>query len=302
MILILLLSVFFLAVLANESSDLHQATTHRKLPNYDGKGRHRPPLYSKRRWCHRDWPTTEGVWSDEAPFWTSSPSCPNRAFDEKATVDCLKGRTVYTMGNSIGRQALYGILEMLGGASVKREDQRDMCPKHETTWDDSCHNEFAGVKLRYLFMQYMNGFNYNKGVAHRKDLSGGFPYFDLNKIKTELSKLPEYVNATYHPIIHYKSNRRTSLENNTLYQRYIHNYPYKANVGRVWDPIQQQYADTPSYFNKIIPGKAFISSFWMPCFLYFVMVMILNLMTLLFPSSFYCYSSYIYSLHTRQSS
>ena len=206
------------------------------------------------------------------------------------------------MGNSIGRQALYGILEMLGGASVKREDQRDMCPKHETTWDDSCHNEFAGVKLRYLFMQYMNGFNYNKGVAHRKDLSGGFPYFDLNKIKTELSKLPEYVNTTYHPIIHYKSNRRTSLENNTLYQRYIHNYPYKANVGRVWDPIQQQYADTPSYFNKIIPGKAFISSFWMPCFLYFVMVMILNLMTLLFPSSFYCYSSYIYSLHTRQSS
>lgn len=58
---------------------------------------------------------------------------------------------------------------MLGGDLVKREDQRDQCPKHETTWDDSCHSEIAGVKLKYLFMQFPDGFRYSD--------RGGFPYF-----------------------------------------------------------------------------------------------------------------------------
>jgi hypothetical protein len=64
------------------------------------------------------------------------------------------------MGNSVGRQNAFGMVELLGGASVKRENQRDKCPKHETTWDDSCHQDFAGVKIKYLFIQYMDGFNY----------------------------------------------------------------------------------------------------------------------------------------------
>lgn len=130
---------------------------------------HRPPDWMNKRWCHRDWPTHNGTWSDEAPFWVSSPDCPNQAFTQDMTQKCLKGRTIYAMGNSIGRQSVYGVLEMLGGASVKRENQRDACPKHETTWDDSCHSQYQQVKLKYLFMQYMDGFHYEN--------RGGFPFF-----------------------------------------------------------------------------------------------------------------------------
>jgi hypothetical protein len=73
------------------------------------------------------------------------------------------------MGNSVGRQAAFGVVQMLGGELVKREGQRDMCPKHETTWDDSCHQDFAGVKVKYLFMSFIDGFNYTS--------RGGFPFF-----------------------------------------------------------------------------------------------------------------------------
>jgi len=76
---------------------------------------------------------------------------------------------MYAIGNSIGRQALFNMVELLGGNPTKREDQRDMCPKHETTWGDSCHQDFGGVKFKYLYINYPDGFHY----ADRN----GFPYF-----------------------------------------------------------------------------------------------------------------------------
>jgi len=111
------------------------------------------------RWCNRETPVENGVFKLEPPYW-QYPGCPNLPFDTNATQKCMAGRTLYVMGNSVGRQSAFGMVELLGGANVKREDQRDMCPKHETTWDDSCHQEFANVKIRYLFMQFVDGFNY----------------------------------------------------------------------------------------------------------------------------------------------
>lgn len=134
--------------------------------------RDRPALANKKRWCHRDWPVTNGVWVNGAPFWTPNVNCPNRPFGAAEVKKCMKGRTMYTMGNSIGRQYAYGLVDMLGGAQVKREDQRDNCPKHETTWDDSCHSEYEGVKVKYLFMQYMDGFNYGPKTGRK-----GFPFY-----------------------------------------------------------------------------------------------------------------------------
>mmetsp|Transcript_11682 Transcript_11682/g.12599 ORF Transcript_11682/g.12599 Transcript_11682/m.12599 type:complete len:491 (+) Transcript_11682:114-1586(+) len=136
--------------------------------------------------CHRLFPSAGGTWLDLPPYWI--PNCrqnETRVFDHRATAKCLKGRTVYAMGNSVGRQSLFGILEMLGGATVKRENQRDLCEKHETYWGDSCHNEYAGVKLKYLFLQYIDGFNYSD--------RGGFPY--LTEIdKYDRFHLPDTVN------------------------------------------------------------------------------------------------------------
>ena len=160
----------------------------------DNVDHHRPPEYSKKRWCHRDWPTTNGTWMEQAPYWQSSPDCPNRVFDEKMTAACLKGRTIYAMGNSIGRQAVYGVLEMLGGASVKRENQRDACPKHETTWDDSCHDVYEGVKLKYLFMQYMDGFDYGPSMGR-----DGFPFYSEEKRLHNGTKSYEFIGRKKDP-------------------------------------------------------------------------------------------------------
>ena len=79
-------------------------------------------------------------------------------------------------------------VNMLGGGSVKREGQRDLCPKHETTWDDSCHTEFAGVKIRFLHVQWIDGFDY----ANR----GGFPFIrnlEINNYETVLPAKPSLV-------------------------------------------------------------------------------------------------------------
>ena len=127
------------------------------------------------RFCHRDWPQP-GSWRNTPPYWqpdiVNGNGCTlNQEFGPEETKECMKGRTLYSMGNSIGRQAPFGMVELLGGATVKRENQRDMCPKHETTWDDSCHQDFAGVKLKYLFMQFMDGFNY--------ETRNGFPFYKV---------------------------------------------------------------------------------------------------------------------------
>ena len=70
---------------------------------------------------------------------------------------------------------LFGIVEMLGSASVSRENQRDICPKHETFWGDSCHSQLFDVNLKYLFMQFMDGYNYSGEFVT-------FFLFALNKI------------------------------------------------------------------------------------------------------------------------
>ena len=121
------------------------------------------------RWCNREYPSKDGVWAPFPPYWQFPGKCTNQAFDIDDTRKCLTGRTVYAIGNSVSRQALFNLIEMLGGDPVSREGQRDQCPKVKTEWGDSCHNEYAGVKLKHLFLQYMDGLNYTD--------RGGFPYF-----------------------------------------------------------------------------------------------------------------------------
>ena len=69
--------------------------------------------------CHRLIPTY-GEWFDEPPFWIPH-GCKTQAFDVKATQKCMSGRTLYVIGNSVPRQSAFGMVEMLGGGSTKRE-------------------------------------------------------------------------------------------------------------------------------------------------------------------------------------
>ena len=131
--------------------------------------------------CHKALPA-QGDWLDYPPYWIPKNCYMAKkinVFDEESTQRCMSGRTVYTIGNSVARQMLFGLVQMLGGEYVKRSDQRDLCPKHETTWSDSCHEEYANVKLKYLFIQFIDGFNYTD--------RGGFPYI---KNKSNFTKLP----------------------------------------------------------------------------------------------------------------
>lgn len=123
---------------------------------------HIPLLISHQeaRWCHRELPVKGGKFKLEPPYW-QTPGCPNQPFDVEATRKCLKGRTVFIIGNSVARQNAFGLVEMLGGNPTQRDDQKTMCPKHDTQWSESCHQEFAGVKIRYLYLNYMDGFNYS---------------------------------------------------------------------------------------------------------------------------------------------
>ncbi len=117
------------------------------------------------------------------PYFVSKYCKVPNAFDKASTIKCLANRTVYSMGNSIGRQFLFNTLELLGGASVSREGQMKLCPKHQTGWDASCMEEYNGVKLKFLFFRYMDGFFY-------KD-RGGFPYIKGHLHNESYPELPD---------------------------------------------------------------------------------------------------------------
>ncbi len=102
------------------------------------------------------------------------PGCPNQGFSANSTEHCLKNRTVYVIGNSVARQALFGIVDMLGGREVNRQEQKAKCPKQATTWSDSCHQTFKGVKLKYLFLIFMDGYDYEDRQ--------GFPFYKWKEV------------------------------------------------------------------------------------------------------------------------
>lgn len=115
------------------------------------------------RFCNRLLPQS-GRWVDYPPYWYPN-NCPEtRIFDQNATIGCMRGRTLYVIGNSIARQQAFALLELVGGTAMAREGQRDMCPKHETFWGDSCHSEFHDVKFKYLFLQFLDGYNYTGNI------------------------------------------------------------------------------------------------------------------------------------------
>lgn len=111
--------------------------------------------------CHLEYPSN-GFWLDKTPYWQPNiTGCPVYSpFDLNSTQKCLKGRTIYVMGNSIQRQLLFGVLEMLGGLEVDRTGQKLQCPKLAVNWGDTCRSEFRGINLRYLYLQWMDGWDY----------------------------------------------------------------------------------------------------------------------------------------------
>ena len=135
--------------------------------------------------CNRVWPVGNGsLWKDERPFY-QSPQCTGlQSFPPRDSRRCMRNRTIYAIGNSIGRQAAFGMVEMLGGNPTNRNEQKQLCPKHETTWDASCVTKVGeGTTIKSLYLQWMDGFNYSS--------RGGFPFF--RSIQSPLPASPDVV-------------------------------------------------------------------------------------------------------------
>ena len=111
--------------------------------------------------------TQVGRWINENPFWKVG-NCSTRSFSKNDTISCLSGRTIYAIGSSIARQMIFGIMELLGAPVVPRGVQKKLCEKHATEWDDACHQNYKNVSVKFLYIQFLDGYNYSS--------RGGFPY------------------------------------------------------------------------------------------------------------------------------
>ena len=114
------------------------------------------------------YPQLNGVWKNEPPYWRS-PGCVSEHFSTSDSINCMSGRTLYVIGNSVARQGAFEMVELLGGDHVSREHQKEACPKNDATWGESCHQNFQNVTIKYLYLNYIDGFNYST--------RGGFPFW-----------------------------------------------------------------------------------------------------------------------------
>jgi len=88
---------------------------------------------------------------DQPPYWI--PKYRNNEIHVEQTSLCVRNRTVYVVRNSIARQALFDLVEMLGGGTIFREKQKERCPKyaldftHAVNWGGSCHQSLNGINF-----------------------------------------------------------------------------------------------------------------------------------------------------------
>jgi hypothetical protein len=118
--------------------------------------------------CHRYGPG-EGVWLRDPPYWKERDCPTNYAFELNSTRTCLEGRTVYIIGISTARQFGFSIRTLLGGEVISREEQMLSCSKVANENAESCRQNYNGVAMKDLFMNYLDGFDYSE--------RGGFTYF-----------------------------------------------------------------------------------------------------------------------------
>lgn len=108
-----------------------------------------------------------GTWLGRAPWWKVK-GCATRAFDGDATAQCLSNKTLYIIGISTARQFAFSIMQTMGAEEITRQAQKALCALNSQHWEPTCRQEYRGVKIKFLFLSYMDGFDY----SHR----GGFPY------------------------------------------------------------------------------------------------------------------------------
>ena len=140
--------------------------------------------------CFRTFPAS-GVPLSDPPYFVPH-NCPElQAYHTQDVENCLQNRTIYVIGNSIPRQYLVDILELLEGEVI---GDKQACPKHQVNWDGQCRQQYKDVKFKFLFLRFLDGFHY-------KD-RGGFPYLkNRSKTATADEDLPESPNVCSKPLM-----------------------------------------------------------------------------------------------------
>lgn len=116
--------------------------------------------------CGNAFPT-QGTWLRDKPYWVIK-GCPSKSYNSISTLESLAGRTVYVLGNSIARQVIFSISTLLGEEHVNRSTQKTQCPRNGMWYGGACGLEVKGVKLKFKYFDYMDGFDYSQ--------RGGFPF------------------------------------------------------------------------------------------------------------------------------
>ena len=120
--------------------------------------------------CYQSYPDS-GRWTNRKPYWKFR-GCPSRLYNSSDALKCLSGMTIYVAGHSVARQYGFSLLQLLGGNAIDRNARKALCSKTMLDLESACHKVFNDVTIKYLFLHYMDGFNYSS--------RGGFPYLFAN--------------------------------------------------------------------------------------------------------------------------
>lgn len=92
------------------------------------------------------------------------------------------------MGISTARQIAFSAVTALGGDKINRLKQIELCPLNDQIWGDSCHQNLKGVTIKFLFLHFMDGFNYtDRGGFNfivKKKQNPNIHYNNANEAKT----------------------------------------------------------------------------------------------------------------------
>ena len=138
-------------------------------------------VFAAKKNCSLTFPST-GTWLRQSPFWAEK-GCLTRSFNATQSEICLSGRTVYIMGISTARQYAYSIHSLLGAEDVDRRQQQARCPSGGgMSWGHgSCNENIKGVKIKYLYYQYLNGYN-NSGGGFEHAVNGLTNFINANEV------------------------------------------------------------------------------------------------------------------------
>jgi hypothetical protein len=144
--------------------------------------------------CNLNIPQT-GEWQDKPPYWIPQYCENHKSFTYKEVQECFAGQKIYIIGDDFMRHMFYGLVEVFSSKSSETvtavasdnkgenkpkrglitAEEHGLCAKHQSQSNEYCKADVGGIQIKYLYMKYMNGFDY-KGTNLILDFLTPFNY------------------------------------------------------------------------------------------------------------------------------